>query len=84
MQVRGFTWIQQRVPPDLLGRAKGLVKVLFMGLAPLTAAVTGWVMHAVPLPRLFTACGTVLMVLATLALLRSPMRRMVDVASAPR
>lgn len=84
MQVRVFTWIQQRVPPALLGRAMALFMFIFMGLAPISAAVTGWVMHAVPLPRLFTACGAVLMVLAALALLLSPMRRMVDPAPAPR
>lgn len=78
MQVRVFTWIQQRVPPVLLGRAMGLFMFIFLGLAPLSAAVTGWAMHMVALPWLFIGCGGTLMVLATLALLLSPMRHMQD------
>jgi len=80
MQVRVFTWIQQRVPPVLLGRATGLFMFIFLGLAPLSAAVTGWVMHMVALPWLFIGCGGTLMALAALALLLSPMRHMQDAA----
>ncbi len=80
MQVRVFTWIQQRVPPVLLGRAMGLFMFIFLGLAPLSAAVTGWVMHMVALPWLFIGCGGTLMALAALALLLSPMRHMQDAA----
>lgn len=84
MQVSVFTWIQQRVPPALLGRAMSLFMFIFLGLAPTSAAVTGWVMSAIPLQQLFLGCGTVLMLLAALALLLSPMRRIADVAAAPR
>lgn len=76
MQVAVFTWIQQRVPPALLGRAMSLFMFIFMGLAPMSAAVTGWVMGGLSLASLFMACGGALVVLAVVALVATPMRRM--------
>jgi len=84
MQVRVFTWIQQRVPPALLGRAMSLFMFIFMGLAPISAAVTGWVMKSVTLPQLFAASGGTLVVLAALALALTPMRHVTDAPAAAR
>jgi hypothetical protein len=84
MQVSVFTWIQQRVPPALLGRAMSLFMFIFMGLAPISAAVTGWVMKGITLTQLFAACGGTLLVLAALALLFTPMRRVTDTTPAAR
>ncbi|MFN3438157.1 MAG: MFS transporter [Acidovorax sp.] len=82
MQVSVFTWIQQRVPPALLGRAMSLFMFIFMGLAPISAAVTGWVMKSITLTQLFAASGGTLLVVAALALALTPMRRVTD-APAP-
>ena len=82
MQVSVFTWIQQRVPPALLGRAMSLFMFIFMGLAPISAAVTGWVMKSVTLTQLFAASGGTLVVLAALAFALTPMRRVTDAAPA--
>ncbi|RLJ39852.1 MFS transporter [Acidovorax sp. 106] len=84
MQVSVFTWIQQRVPPALLGRAMSLFMFIFMGLAPISAAVTGWVMKGITLAQLFAASGGTLLVLAALALLFTPMRQVTDTAPAAR
>lgn len=78
MQVRVFTWIQQRVPPALIGRAMSLFMFIFMGLAPISAAVTGWLMKSITLSQLFTASGGTLLVLVALALALTPMRRVTD------
>lgn len=78
MQVRVFTWIQQRVPPALIGRAMSLFMFIFMGLAPISAAVTGWLMKSITLPQLFAASGGTLLVLVALALALTPMRRVTD------
>jgi MFS family permease len=78
MQVRVFTWIQQRVPPVLLGRAMSLFMFIFMGLAPISAAVTGWIMQSITLGQLFAASGGTLVVAAALASVASPMRRVTD------
>ena len=82
MQVSVFTWIQQRVRPALLGRAMSLFMFIFMGLAPISAAVTGWVMKGITLAQLFAASGGTLLVLAALALLFTPMHQVTDTAPA--
>ncbi|GKS95867.1 MFS transporter [Acidovorax sp. SUPP2825] len=78
MQVRIFTWIQQRVPPALIGRAMALFMFIFMGLAPISAAVTGWVMKGITLAQLFAACGGALVAVAALAFLLTPLRQVND------
>jgi MFS family permease len=84
MQVSVFTWIQQRVPPALLGRAMSLFMFIFMGLAPISAAVTGWVMKSITLTQLFAASGGTLVVLVALAWVLTPMRRVTDATPATR
>lgn len=84
MQVQVFTWIQQRVPPMLLGRAMALFMFIFMGLAPISAAVTGWIMQSITLVQLFAASGGTLLVLAAAAFVLTPMRRMADAAVGAR
>jgi len=78
MHVAVFTWIQQRVPPALLGRAMSLFMFIFMGLAPISAAVTGWLMGGVSLRTLFVACGAALLTVVVLALAFSPLRGVKD------
>lgn len=84
MQVSVFTWIQQRVPPALLGRAMSLFMFIFMGLAPISAAVTGWVMKSITLTQLFAASGGTLLVVAALAFVLTPLRRVTDAPVAVR
>ena len=79
MQVAMFTWIQGRVAPSMLGRAMSLFMFIFMGLVPLAAAVTGWVLKYVPLTLLFSACGLLLATVAAIAWIASPMRQIDDV-----
>jgi MFS family permease len=78
MQVTIFTWIQQRVPRAMLGRAMSIFMFIFMGLAPLSAAVTGWLMRYATLGGLFAGCGLFLVGAATLAFAFTPIRRLVD------
>ncbi|HVR52066.1 MAG TPA: MFS transporter [Pseudorhodoferax sp.] len=82
MQVRVFTWIQQRVPPALIGRAMSLFMFIFMGLAPVSAAATGWVMQSVGLHTLFMACGASLLLLVALAFAMTPVRAIQDADAA--
>ena len=78
MHVAVFTWIQRRVPPALMGRAMSLFMFIFMGLAPVSAAITGWIMRGVTLGQLFAACGGALVLLAALAFGSSQMRNVTD------
>jgi MFS family permease len=82
MQVAVFTWIQQRVPRPMLGRTMSIFMFVFMGLAPLAAALAGWVMTYTPLPSLFTGAGLFLVGAAVLAYACTPMRAMVDAPAA--
>ena len=78
VQVAVFTWIQQRVPRELLGRTMSLFMFIFMGLAPLAAVVAGWIASRVALAALFGGAGLCLVVAALVAWLFTPMRALRD------
>jgi hypothetical protein len=67
MQVAIFTWMQRRVPPQMLGRTMSIFMFIFLGVAPLSGALTGWVMRGVELATLFTACGAALVLAVMVA-----------------
>lgn len=78
MQVAVFTWIQQRVPRAMLGRTMSMFMFIFMGLAPLAAALAGWLLQWMSLGALFTAAGLFLVIAAGVAWVATPMRAMAD------
>lgn len=75
MQINVFTWIQRRVPPHMMGRAMSIFMFIFMGLAPLSAGATGWLLTVIPLSQLFVGGGMILVLCAALAYAFTPMRR---------
>ncbi|MFC5550442.1 MFS transporter [Massilia aerilata] len=79
IQVAVFTWIQQRVAPNMLGRMMSIFMFVFMGLAPLTAALAGWLASFVGLATLFIGAGLGLSMAALAAWLLTPMARLADV-----
>ena len=81
MTVTVITWIQCRVAPAFLGRAMSVFLFIFMGLAPLSSTVTGWILRSVALPTLFTAAGNALVGLVLLALTGSSLREVTDRSS---
>ena len=68
MQVTVFTWMQRRVPPALLGRAMSLFMFIFLGVAPLSAGITGWLMRGLTLDQVFAGSGAILLLIVLLAL----------------
>jgi len=80
IQVAVFTWIQQRVPPSMLGRMMGIFMFVFMGLAPLAAAGAGWLASLMSLSTLFAGAGVFLVAAALLAWLFTPMSSLADAA----
>jgi MFS family permease len=82
VQVAVFTWIQQRVAPHMLGRMMSIFMFVFMGLAPLTAAVAGWLATLVSLSALFIGAGLGLSVAALAAWLFTPMASLTDAGQA--
>jgi membrane protein YdbS with pleckstrin-like domain len=51
---------------------------IFMGISPVSAALTGWIMHSTNLSQLFVGSGALLIVIVVIALLMSPIRNMRD------
>jgi hypothetical protein len=82
IQVAVFTWIQQRVAPSMLGRMMSIFMFVFMGLAPLTAALAGWLASLVSLAALFVGAGLGLSVAALAAWLFTPMASLADIGKA--
>jgi hypothetical protein len=78
MQVSIFTWLQRRTPPALMGRVMSMFMFIFLGLVPLSGAVTGWVLRSITLTQLFVGSGGLLVCVALLALVASPMRQVTD------
>ena len=78
MQVAVFGWILQRVPRAMLGRAMSIVMFIFMGVAPMAAAVTGALLAYLSLTGLFVGAGAALLCAIALAWLFTPMRKVTD------
>jgi len=74
MQIAVFTWIQQSVPPHMLGRAMSIFMCIFMGVAPLSATLIGALLQWITLAQLFVGGGALLLSLAAFAWVATPMR----------
>ena len=59
-----FSWIQQRVPQEKMGRAMSILMFTFMGLAPISAAIAGALLKVISLTALFGVAGLALTVIA--------------------
>jgi hypothetical protein len=57
IQVVSFSWMQHRVPPQMIGRAMSVFMFIFLGLAPLSGPAAGWLLHYISLADLFTVTG---------------------------
>jgi len=75
LQITVYTWIQRRVPTHMIGRTMSIFMFIFMGMAPLSAAATGWLLTLAPLPQLFMGGGALLLGLAACAWVLTPIRR---------
>jgi hypothetical protein len=78
LQVNIFTWLQRYTAPTMLGRTMSLFMFIFMGIAPMSSALTGWLMRFVALGDLFVCSGALLVTIVAIALLMSGMRSVAD------
>ena len=62
----------------LMGRVMGMFMFIFLGLAPLSGAVTGWLLRSVTLSQLFVGSGGLMVCIALLAMVASPVRQVTD------
>ena len=81
MQVAVFSWIQQRVPREMLGRAMSIFMFIFMGLAPMSAAITGLLLNFLSLGQMFAAAGLFLVMYSGLAYFFTNISRIADPAA---
>lgn len=63
LQTAMLTWLQRRLPADLLGRGMALLMFVLLGVTPLSAALTGWLLRVAGLGPVLAGAG-----LATLAI----------------
>ncbi|MES2047689.1 MAG: MFS transporter [Pseudomonadota bacterium] len=73
-----FTWMQRQVPREMIGRAMSMFMFIFIGIGPISAAITGWLMRSIQLKELFLVSGGLLLLIVLLALPLSSMRKMSD------
>ncbi|HEV2621479.1 MAG TPA: MFS transporter [Frateuria sp.] len=78
-QIAIVTWIQQRVPPAMMGRTMSLLMFTFMGIGPVSAAVAGSLLKLISLGALFVGAGLALSAIA-LGCLASPALRGIGTA----
>jgi MFS family permease len=74
VQIAIFTWIQQRVSQQMMGRTMSILMFTFMGLGPLSAAAAGALLKVISLTALFGIAGLTLTAIALLCLGSPKMR----------
>jgi MFS family permease len=57
IMVVAFSWMQRRVPPQMMGRAMSLFMFIFFGLSPLSGPAAGWLLRYVSLADMFAFTG---------------------------
>lgn len=67
-QIAIFTWIQQRVSQEMMGRTMSVLLFTFMGLGPVSAAVAGALLKVISLTALFAGAGLTLTAIALVCL----------------
>ncbi len=76
LQVAVMSWLQRRISLDMLGRAMALLMFLFMGLAPLSAALSGWLVGMVGLGAIFAGAGVAMLVVVLFGYVGTPIRHL--------
>lgn len=82
LQIALFSWIQQRVPLAMMGRAMSLFMFVAVGVAPLSASLTGWVLRYIALSDLFMASGALLIATVMVAAFSPTIRAIKERAGA--
>jgi MFS family permease len=83
VQVAVYSWLQRRIPPEMLGRAMALFMFIVMGLAPLASAAAGAALRVMDVTSLFTAAALCLLGVVALGALFTPIRHIAYLAPPP-
>lgn len=74
VQIGIMTWIQQRIPLHMLGRAMSVMMLIILGTVPLSATVTGALLTLVSISAMLTGSGALLMSIALFCLSSTTLR----------
>jgi MFS family permease len=83
VQVAVYSWLQRRIPPEMLGRSMALFMFIVMGLAPLASAAAGAALRVLDVTSLFTAAALCLLGVVVLGALFTPIRRIAYLEASP-
>lgn len=72
VQITIFTWGQQRIPKEMIGRAMSFFMLMLMILVPVSGIIAGWVLNYVDVKTLLTGLSAILLITAAAAGLFSP------------
>lgn len=75
VNINFFTWLQKRIPQELMGRMMSLLIVFSLGLAPVSNVVAGAILQ-INLNVLFIGGGLLMAALSLLAVVLPEIRRM--------
>jgi hypothetical protein len=78
LAVTVYTWLQRRVAPAMLGRTMSVFMFIMVGLAPISAAITGWLMRSMTPAVLFAGSGSLLIAIVLFTLVATSMRSVAD------
>lgn len=76
LQVAMMSWLQRRISLDMLGRGMALLMFLFMGLAPVSAALSGWLVGVVGLGAIFAGAGVAMLAVVLFGYVATPIRHL--------
>jgi hypothetical protein len=82
LQVTVFTWLMRHTAPPMMGRTMAMFMFIFMGVAPMSAALTGWLMRYVTLTQIFAGAGAMLVTSVLIAFATSRIRTISDLRPA--
>ena len=83
VQVAVYSWLQRRIPPEMLGRSMALFMFIVMGLAPLASAAAGAALRVLDVTQLFTGAALCLLVVVVIGALCTPIRRIAYLEASP-
>lgn len=76
LQVAMMSWLQKRISLDMLGRGMALLMFMFMGLAPVSAALSGWLVGVVGLGAIFAGAGVAMLAVVLFGYVATPIRHL--------
>lgn len=76
IMVAGTTWFQRRTPEPYMGRVMGILMFAVIGLIPLSATLTGFLINASSISEAIRLAGTMIVLCSSIGLLIPHIRNM--------